>query len=113
VVDANGAHLVEIPVHWELDDAAFFSYDPSLGSRNVISSPDYVYEVWSAAFDGMYHYGRSFVLTMHPFVIGRPGRLRMLERLIRHMQEHPHVEFMRAVDLAEMWAQGSASGGER
>ena len=109
-IDADGTQLVEIPIHWELDDAPYFSYAPSLGSRNLMASPEQVYQVWSAAFDGMYHYGRSFVLTMHPFVTGRPGRLRMLERLIQHMSELPGVEFMTALDLARMWVKHSVPG---
>ncbi len=109
-IDADGTQLVEIPIHWELDDAPYFSYAPSLGSRNLMASPEQVYQVWSAAFDGMYHYGRSFVLTMHPFVTGRPGRLRMLERLIQHMRELPGVEFMTALDLARMWVRHTAPG---
>lgn len=103
VVDADGRPLVEIPVHWELDDAPYFNYSPSLNARNLMASPEHVYQVWSAAFEGMYHYGRSFILTMHPFVIGRPGRLRMLERLIRYIREFPGVQFMRADELAKMW----------
>ena len=109
-IDADGTQLVEIPIQWELDDAPYFSYAPSLGSRNLMASPEQVYQVWSAAFDGMYHYGRSFVLTMHPFVTGRPGRLRMLERLIQHMRELPGVEFMTALDLARMWVKHSVRG---
>lgn len=105
MVDVNGRRLVEVPIHWELDDAPYFVYVPSEGRRNVQASPEHVYEVWSTAFEGLYHYGRSFVLTMHPFVIGRPGRLRMLERLIRYMREFPGVRFMRAVDLAQEWAE--------
>ncbi len=109
MVDAGNRQLVEIPVHWELDDAPYFNYSPSLGARNLMASPEHVYQVWSAAFEGMYHYGRSFVLTMHPFVIGRPGRLRMLERLVRYIREFPGVEFMRAVDLAEMFESRAVS----
>ena len=78
-------------------------FSPALGSRNVMASPQHVYDVWSAAFEGMYHYQRSFVLTMHPQIIGRPGRLRMLERLIRYIREFPGVEFMRAVDVAKIF----------
>ena len=108
MVDAGQRQLVEVPIHWELDDAPYFVYVPSEGRRNVQASPEHVYEVWSAAFEGIYHYGRSFVLTMHPFVIGRPGRLRMLERLIRYMREFPGVRFMRAVDLAQEWTDREA-----
>ena len=110
MVDADGRNMVEIPVNWELDDFPYFSFAPSLGSRMLMASPEQVYQVWSAAFEGMHHYGRSFVLTMHPFVIGRPGRLRMLERLIRYMKEFSGVEFMRTVDVAEMWATRQSMG---
>ena len=104
VVEANGRKLVEIPVHWELDDFPYFAYAPAAGGRNLMASPEHVYQVWSAAFEGMYHYGRAFVLTMHPYIIGRPGRLRMLERLIRYIKQFPQVAFMRAIDMAEDWA---------
>ena len=110
LVDADGSQIVEIPVHWELDDFPYFNYSPALGSRNLMASPEHVYQVWSAAFEGMYHYGRSFVLTMHPHVIGRPGRLRMLERLIRHIREFPGIEFMRTVDVARMIAHQHEQG---
>ena len=68
-------------------------------------APQHVYDVWSAGFEGAYHYGRAFVLTMHPHVIGRPGRLRMLERLIDHIRGHTGVQFSRAIDVANMWTE--------
>ena len=111
-VEAGGRSLVEVPVHWELDDAPYFNYVPSLGTRYLMASPEHVYQVWSAAFEGLYHYGRSFVLTMHPFVIGRPGRLRMLERLIRYIQEFPGVQFQRADDLAKSFVKQGANRSE-
>ena len=104
-VDADGRDIVEVPVHWELDDVPYFNYSPALGVRNVMADPEQVYRAWSAAFEGMHHYGRSFVLTMHPFTIGRPGRLRMLERLIRYIQTFPDVAFMRTIDVARWFAE--------
>lgn len=106
MVDAGGGkRLVEVPVHWELDDYPYFDFSPALGSVRTIASPDYVYQAWSNIFEGMYHYGRSFMLTCHPFIIGRPGRVRMLERLIGYMRGFPGVEFMRTDAVAEMWAK--------
>jgi peptidoglycan/xylan/chitin deacetylase (PgdA/CDA1 family) len=64
-----------------------------------------VYTSWAAEFEGLYRYGSAFNLTMHPQYIGRPGRLLMLERLIAHIRSFPNVEFMRVVDVAEMWQQ--------
>ena len=105
LVDANGGDIVEIPVSWELDDAPYFSFAPALGVRGVMASPEHVYQVWYAGLEGAYHYGRAFVLTMHPHIIGRPGRLRMLERLIKEMKELPGVQFERAIDVARAWAE--------
>ena len=45
-----------------------------------------------------------FTLTMHPYIIGRPGRLRMLDRLLDHIQRHPNVQFHRAIDLVDEFA---------
>ena len=103
LVAVDDRSIVEIPVHWELDDAPYFNYAPALDARPVMASPQQVYDVWSAGFEGAYHYGRAFTLTMHPYVIGRPGRLRMLERLIKYIREFPGVEFARAVDVANRW----------
>jgi hypothetical protein len=104
LLDANGSEIVEVPFHWEMDDVAYFNYAPSLGLRHFMATPDHVYQVWSAAFEGAYHYGRSLVPVMHPYVIGRLSRLRMLDRLITHMQGFDGVRFMRAVDAAELFA---------
>jgi hypothetical protein len=89
-----------------MDDVAYFNYAPSLGVRQFMATPDHVYQVWSAAFDAALHYGHSLVPVMHPYVIGRPARLRMLERLIQHMQAAGGVTFMRAVDAAEIFTPG-------
>ncbi len=103
LVTEGDSQLVEIPVHWEWDDHPYFSFAPALGGRSAMASPEQVYQVWSAGFEGAYHYGRAFVLTMHPHIIGRPGRLRMLERLIAYMKSMPGVEFRRAIDVATEW----------
>jgi peptidoglycan/xylan/chitin deacetylase (PgdA/CDA1 family) len=101
-VESEQGRMVEIPVHWELDDYPFFEFSPAMGVMPVAASPDQVFEVWSAAFDGLYRLKRTFVLAMHPFVIGRPGRLRMLERLIRYMKGFPGVQFATCEELAGM-----------
>jgi len=99
----NGKSLVELPVHWLLDDAPNFVYAPVANRLGPMRNPDEVYQTWAAEFEGLYRYGRAFTLTMHPQYIGRPGRLLMLERLIEHIKSFPNVEFMRAIDVAEMW----------
>ena len=90
--------LVELPIHWALDDYPYFVFAPTDG-RRLMAAPEHVYAAWRDAFDELYSRGGVFTLTMHPYIIGRPGRLRMLDRLLDHIQRHPNVEFRRAVDL--------------
>ena len=84
--------LVELPLHWTNDDWEQFAFtvDPPTGS-GVIETCAKAFQLWKEEFEGMYHYNRAFVLTMHPEVIGRPARLMMLERLIDHMRSFEGV----------------------
>ena len=103
-LDTSRGRLVEIPVTWILDDAPHFVYAPAAGRTSPMKSPNEIYEIWAAEFDGLYRYGRAFTLTMHPQYIGRPGRLVMLERLINHIRSTPNVAFMKMIDVADMWS---------
>ena len=76
--------IVELPVQWLLDDAAHFWFSPEDWMRKI-ASPAEVEAMWLAEFEGIRALGGVFVLTMHPQVIGRPSRLRMLERVIDHV----------------------------
>ena len=46
---------------------------------------------------------------MHPWTIGRPGRLRMLERLIAYIRGFDGVAFTTAAGLAELWGRRASS----
>ena len=95
--------MVELPIHWLLDDAPHFAYAPSANRLGPMRNPDEVFVSWAEEFRGIYRYGRCYNLTMHPQYIGRPGRLLMLERLIEYIKTFPSVRFMRADALAKMW----------
>lgn len=74
--------LVEIPIHWALDDWEQYAFIPGVYETGMIASPPRVAEVWRAEYDGLVAEGGAFVLTNHPFLTGRPGRAAVLERLI-------------------------------
>ena len=107
-----GPGLVELPIHWALDDYPYFVFAPTDG-RRLMAAPEHVYAVWRDAFDELYSRGGVFTLTMHPYIIGRPGRLRMLDRLLDHIQRHPGATFHRAIDLVAEFAErhGDAATG--
>ncbi len=44
-----------------------------------------------------------YVLTMHPKIIGRPHRMRMLERTILHILEHDGVWFAQMQEIAAVF----------
>ncbi|MCC7369210.1 MAG: polysaccharide deacetylase [Chloroflexi bacterium] len=81
--------LAEVPVQWLLDDAPFYRH--VYGSTNGIAEPDRVIRLWEQEFRGMYQENGAFVLTMHPWISGRAGRMAGLEQLIRAIKAEPNV----------------------
>lgn len=82
---SDGRDIVEIPPHWALDDWEQYAYLPELTGSGLIESPAKALEMWSWELEAMHAEGLCFVLTSHPFLSGRPGRVRALERLIELM----------------------------
>lgn len=95
--------LIELPVQWLLDDACFFLFSPTQPISRVIAPPEWVFSIWKNEFDGFYKDGHYYLLTMHPQYIGRPHRIQMLEKLIRHIKRQKNVWFARCIDVAEFW----------
>lgn len=102
-VGAGDSALVELPIHWALDDYPYFVFAPTDG-RRLQAAPDQVESTWRDAFDEIHRRGGVFTLTMHPYIIGRPGRVSMLERLIGYMKSKSGVTFARAVDVCDQFA---------
>lgn len=99
-VDGKLTDIVEFPFAWVLDDAPFFLYSITLPGRTM-HPPSSVLEAWIDEFDTLYAEDREFVLAMHPQIIGRPSRITMLEKLIKHMLARPKVWFARCDQVAE------------
>lgn len=95
--------IVEIPFSWMLDDFPHFEFTPGWSSEQ--SSPSTVREIWQADFDYAYehHPGGVFTVTMHPQVIGRGYRLRMLADFVAYMKQKPGVAFASIGDYATRW----------
>ncbi len=95
-----GKRLAELPIQWILDDAAHFWFDGRESWLRRISAPSEVREIWEAEFAGIRELGGAFVLTMHPQVIGRPGRLALLDGVIAHVRSHADVWVATCRELA-------------
>lgn len=99
--------LVEIPHHHELDDQPFFAFnlDPPIprGSPRIAATAD-VLDVWIAEFDAHHAEGLVFGLTLHPELIGTPGRIGMLAQFLDHVHAH-NVWCTTAGGLAAFWRE--------
>ena len=100
-VGTASGELVELPVHWSLDDWEQYAYLPAPAIGSVIESPEKVLELWCAELDGMRRYRCLFNLCAHPFLSGRPGRALALRRFIEYAQGCGDVAFARCRDVAE------------
>ncbi|HYF09212.1 MAG TPA: polysaccharide deacetylase family protein [Acetobacteraceae bacterium] len=93
--DGKGNRLLNLPFHYAIDDAMFYSF-AWLGSENSaqrITDTDRVMDLWWDAFERQYREGGYLNICLHPFVSGRALRIAALDRLIARMKERPGVWF--------------------
>jgi peptidoglycan/xylan/chitin deacetylase (PgdA/CDA1 family) len=109
-INGRESRLVEIPISWIMDDAAFWLYSlraPGKAIQPLASVEQY----WKDEFDGLLEEymeeveekGDSdicFVLTCHPQIIGRPSRIKLLQRFMAHMRDTGKVRFVTGIEAA-------------
>jgi peptidoglycan/xylan/chitin deacetylase (PgdA/CDA1 family) len=93
--------IAELPPHWSLDDWEQYAFLPRPPIGVNIESPAKVLDLWTSELDAMRRYGCLFMLTNHPFLSGRPGRVETLRRLVEHALGRGDVEFVTAAEVAE------------
>lgn len=96
--------LVEVPVSWSLDDYPQLEFVKGFGLPGL-SGYDKTLSMWTTDFDYMVEQVPTgvFGITFHPQVIGRGGRMRILEQLIAHMKATPGASFRRVLDVVRDW----------
>lgn len=72
-VDAGGTSLLELPVHWALDDAPHFAHT---------TDPSGLLAVWLAELAAAIDEDRHLTVTLHPEILGRAHRIDVLRRLL-------------------------------
>lgn len=101
VLKDGRAGPVDIPFWWTLDDSMVSLY--SLPLPRPIFTSQHIYDLWVEEFDAIYDWGATYHLLLHPQIIGRPGRLAMLRRLLEYIQGHSGVWFATGEELANFW----------
>src|SRR5437660_8013271 len=102
LLETSAGDIVELPVHWTLDDWGQYVYLPRPSFKSSVEAPQKVLDLWIGELDAMRRYGCLFVLTCHPFLSGRPHRVENLRRLIEHALAAGDVEFAACRDMARI-----------
>lgn len=89
LVAGKPSGVIELPVTWILDDHPYFG--PT--ATGALPAPELVAQVYRDEFDVAYEEGGLFILTMHPHLIGRRSRMKMLDGLIQHIKSKSGVWF--------------------
>lgn len=108
----HGRAVVEIPPHWSLDDWEQYAFlpRPDIGQR--IEDPRAVADMWSHELRSMRKHDALFVLTNHPFLSGRAGRVEALRKVIETGLELGDIEFTTCLDVAQR-VQAAAGSNRR
>jgi peptidoglycan-N-acetylglucosamine deacetylase len=106
----GGAQILELPVHWSLDDYPMFGWGIDNGGN--FSHPRMLFDTWLAEYESARRDARHTTFTLHPEVIGRAARFEQLERLVERMVSDGDVWFARldavAAQVAPQLVKGAA-----
>ncbi|MCR4466846.1 polysaccharide deacetylase family protein [Burkholderia sp. SCN-KJ] len=103
---ADGARLVELPLHYELEDEPYFEFNLSppvpAGQPRIAAYRD-VLDNWRRDVDGFRRFGLCCVLRLHPEIMGTAGRIDLLRALLAHLRDAGDVWFATGRDIARWW----------
>ncbi len=108
VLDGEESDLVEIPSKWELDDyvaQAYSVYPAEPSGLDRISCYRNVQDNDIREFRGYYDMGLCIVFLMHPQISGAPGRILVLEEVLREITLHEDVWIATGSEIAKYWKQ--------
>jgi allantoinase len=115
---------VEYVCDWVNDDLPYqfdnglwsIPYTNDLNDMRLIRPPVFTVEAWGAlvqrAFDTLYREGenlpRVMCLALHPFLIGMPGRISILEEVLEYICSHERLWKATGQEIVEHYARCSA-----
>ncbi len=99
LIDGQPSGIVEVPVEWLRDDAAYLMFNRNPAVRPY-ATPEDVFGIFRRELDGAFDDGGLFQLVMHPFVIGYRSRIWILEELISHAKARGGAWFASHAEVA-------------
>ena len=106
IIDGKETNLIEIPTKWEVDDyvaMAYHMYPAEPKGQDRISSYRNVEDNFLREFEGHHKYGLCISFMSHPQIIGSPGRIRILDHLLRHITAKDDVWVATGTEIADWY----------
>jgi peptidoglycan-N-acetylglucosamine deacetylase len=95
----GGRRILELPVHWSLDDWPRYGWSIDSGGNMV--DPTELYGSWLAEFELAHAERRHVTFTMHPEVIGRGQRYVQWARLVGEIAGRDRVWTATLAEVAD------------
>lgn len=95
----SGRQILELPVHWSLDDWPYFAWNIDTGGN--LSGTQRIYDTWLAEFDSALADKRLITFTMHPEIIGRGHRATMLDDFLSTIENRGAVWFATHAEVVD------------
>lgn len=106
IINGEETDFIEIPTKWELDDYVAMAYNmypaEPCGQDRIPCYKD-VLKNFMAEFEGHYEYGLCISFMNHPQVIGSPGRIRILDALLKEITSREDVWIATGQEIAEWY----------
>lgn len=100
----DGTHRPHLIVPYTLD-----SNDMRFASPQGFNTADHFFQYLKDSFDVLYAEGETapkmLSVGMHCRLLGRPGRIRALQRFLDYIQSHDKVWIARRIDIADHWTR--------
>ena len=101
VLETKKGDLIEMPIDWTMDDWPQYVNVGDMDFMMPIKAPDDAMKVFLAEFDAAWEASGMWIANWHPFVSGRPSRLRQFARAIEYIQTKGSVWFATLSEIAE------------
>jgi peptidoglycan/xylan/chitin deacetylase (PgdA/CDA1 family) len=99
--------LTQVPVLWAVDDAIYFRFTGSPTDKAPPSPQGGILDAWIDEWHVLHREGRMMMLTIHDWISGRAGRVRMLEKLLDVVTASPGTWIATVGELAAHHAASS------
>lgn len=108
VIDGKETNLIEMPTKWELDDyvqMAYSLYPGKPAGQDRIMSYRLVLDNFIKEFEGSHKLGLLIVFMFHPQIIGSPGQIQILEKLLKHLTEKKDLWIAQGHEIATWYKE--------